>query len=97
MAVAAGAPANIEVIAEDYVGRPVDDVRQELVDLGLRVDAARSPGGGTVGTVKDVAPTGTLAAGSTVTLGVVAAAEDDDHERGPGKGKGKGNGKGKDD
>ena len=57
----------------------------------------RTAGGGPVGTVKGVAPTGTVAAGSLVTLDVVAAAPDP----GPGAGtdgttKGKGKGKGHD-
>ena len=95
----ASAPTSVEVVAEDYLGRPVEEVRQELVDLGLRVEAVRSPGGGTVGTVKDVSPTGALEEGSTVALGVVAAPpeDSDDDESDRGKGKGKGNGKGRDD
>ena len=38
-------------------------------------------GGGVVGTVSDVSPTGTVAAGTTVTLDVVAAPQ----HSGPGK------------
>lgn len=92
------APATIEVVAADYLGRPVEEVRAELTELGLRVDVDESPGGGTVGTVKQVAPTGNLAADSVVTLGVVAPEKvEHDEDGGPGKGKGKGRGKGRDD
>jgi hypothetical protein len=75
----------------------VADVRTELEGLGLTVDVQRTAGGGPVGTVKGVAPTGTVEAGSLVTLDVVAATAD----QGPGadpdgtKGKGKGGDKGK--
>ena len=100
---AASAPTSLEIVAEDYLGRPLDDVRTELEELGLRVDVVHTAGGGTVGTVKAVAPTGVVAADSVVELTVVAAQEDEDseeredrEERGdddkPGKGKGKGRG-----
>jgi len=90
----ATAPTSVDVAEQDYLGRPVADVRTELEGLGLTVDVQRTAGGGPVGTVKAVAPTGTVAAGSLVTLDVVAAVPD----RGPGadadsdgtKGKGKG-------
>ncbi|MBA2768140.1 MAG: hypothetical protein H0U35_03205, partial [Sporichthyaceae bacterium] len=93
----------LEIVAADYLGRPLDDVRAELEELGLRVDVVHTAGGGTVGTVKDVAPTGVVAADSVVRLTVVAAKEDEGSEAGedredredddkPGKGKGKGRG-----
>ncbi len=44
----------------------------ELVGLGLRVTVVRSEGGGVVGTVKDVTPTGTVEEGTAVQLQVVA-------------------------
>ena len=87
----------VEVAEEDFLGRPAGEVRSELEDLGLRVAVERSAGGGEVDTVKQVAPTGTLAVGSQIRLGVVAPAEDDEERDKPGKGNGKGNGKGKDD
>jgi hypothetical protein len=76
----------------------VADVRTELEGLGLTVDVQRTAGGGPVGTVKGVAPTGTVEAGSLVTLDVVAAAPDQTPAAGPdgSKGKGAGKGKGKD-
>ena len=90
----------VEVADEDFLGRPAGEVRSELEDLGLRVAVERSAGGGEVDTVKQVAPTGTLAVGSQVRLGVVAPDEDDDDadEDDEKRDKpGKGNGKGKDD
>ena len=66
------AATEVDVAARDYLGRPVDDVSEELVGLGLRVTVARSAGGGVLGTVKDVTPTGTLREGTAVTLDVVA-------------------------
>jgi eukaryotic-like serine/threonine-protein kinase len=67
------APATVDVVAADYVGRPEADVRTELRGLGLTVAVMSTEGGGRVGTVKDVRPTGTLEAGSRVTIEVVAA------------------------
>jgi tRNA A-37 threonylcarbamoyl transferase component Bud32 len=95
----ATAPTTVDVAEQDYLGRPVADVRTELEGLGLTVDVQRTAGGGPVGTVKGVAPTGTVEAGSLVTLDVVA----DTPDQGPGadgdgdgpKGKGKGGDKGK--
>ncbi len=57
------APGAVEVVAADYRGRELADVRAELTGLGLEVAVAESAGGGAVGTVKDVNPTGTLDAG----------------------------------
>ena len=67
------APATVDVVAADYVGRPEADVRSDLTGLGLTVAVTSTAGGGEVGTVKDVSPTGTLDAGSRVTIDVVAA------------------------
>ena len=98
----ATAPTTLEVVAADFVGRPVAEASAELEGLGLRVEVVESAGGGTVGTVKDVAPTGTVVEGSLVTLTAVAAAPDAGGGQGtdsgpadsdPGKSKGKGKGK----
>lgn len=67
------APSTVQVVARDYLGRPVRDARSELRGLGLQVSVSSSEGGGVVGTVKHVSPTGTLRAGTTVTLQAVAA------------------------
>jgi hypothetical protein len=53
----------------------------------------RSAGGGVVGTVKDVAPTGSVEAGTTIRLDVVAAAPQPTKAK-PAKGKGHKHGKG---
>jgi serine/threonine-protein kinase len=97
----ATAPTSVDVAVQDYLGRPVAEVRTELEGLGLTVDVQRTAGGGPVGTVKAVAPTGTVAAGSLVTLDVVAAEPDqgpgaDDDKGAKGKGKGGDKGKGSD-
>ena len=101
----ATAPTTVDVAERDYLGRPVADVRTELEGLGLTVDVQRTAGGGPVGTVKGVAPTGTVEAGSLVTLDVVAAAPDQGpvptrtapRTKGKGGDKGKGNDKRKGD
>ena len=97
----ATAPTTVDVAEQDYLGRSVADVRTELEGLGLTVDVQRTAGGGPVGTVQGVAPTGTVEAGSLVTLDVVAATPDQgpgaDDDNGDGtKGKGKGGDKGGD-
>jgi serine/threonine-protein kinase len=62
----------VDVAASDYLGRPLADARADLVGLGLSVTVTRTAGGGVVGTVKGVSPTGTVAAGRSITLDVVA-------------------------
>jgi serine/threonine-protein kinase len=96
------APATVDVVAADFVGRPVRDVSQELRDLGLRVGVVWSEGDGEVGTVKGVSPTGAVEAGSVVTLDAVdrpSEDEEDDESSGEGdpKGKAEGHDKGEDD
>jgi serine/threonine protein kinase len=93
----ATAPTTVDVVAADYLGRTVADARTELEGLGLEVDVQRTAGGGAVGTVKDVSPTGTVEAGSQVTLEAVAEAapqpdkgDKDKPRKGNGHGKGKG-------
>ena len=72
---ASGGPSaatQVDVAADDYLGRPVAEAQADLVGLGLRVTVVRSEGGGVVGTVKDVTPTGTVAEGTAIELQVVA-------------------------
>jgi serine/threonine-protein kinase len=87
------APATVEVVAADYLKRTEADVRSDLEGLGLTVAVTASEGGGQVGTVKAVSPTGTLDAGSRVTIEVVAAPAAKPSKPGksdkPGKGAGK--------
>jgi hypothetical protein len=84
----ATAPDTVDVATEDYLGRPVAEARSELEDLGLVVTVGRSDGGGPVGTVKEVSPTGELDVGSQVTLDVVAEPEPPEEKK-PDKGKDK--------
>jgi serine/threonine protein kinase len=89
---ASTAPHTVDVAARDYLGRPVADVRSELVSLGLKVQVTQSDGGGVVGTVKNVSPTGTVDAGTTINLDVVdsppAPPAPGKHDKKPGKGPG---------
>jgi serine/threonine-protein kinase len=66
-------PSTLDIVRRDYLGRPQQDVVTELTGLGLNVRTVPSEGGGVVGTVKDVSPTGSVPAGSTVTITVVSA------------------------
>ena len=86
-------PTTLDVVRRDYLGRPAADVVTELKGLGLRVRTVATEGGGVVGTVKDVSPTGSVPAGSTVTVTVVSAPK----PPGPGKPHAKRHGKGKGD
>jgi serine/threonine-protein kinase len=83
------AAGSVGVAARAYLGRTVADVRAGRTGLGLAVAVRRSAGGGVVGTVKAVAPTGSVAAGTTIRLEVVAAAPQPPKAK-PGKGKGHG-------
>jgi serine/threonine protein kinase len=75
------APSTLDIVRRDYLGRPQQDVVTELTGLGLKVLPVLSEGGGVVGTVKDVSPTGSVPAGATVTVTVVSAPQ----PGGPGK------------
>jgi serine/threonine-protein kinase len=74
-------PSTLDIVRRDYLGRPQQDVVTELTGLGLKVQPVLSEGGGVVGTVKDVSPTGSVPAGTIVTVTVVSAPQ----PRGPGK------------
>jgi serine/threonine-protein kinase len=60
----------VQVDESDYVGRDVDDVEDELTDLGLQVrrDEQDNPGDEEEDTVESVDPSGTLEEGDTVTV-----------------------------
>jgi serine/threonine-protein kinase len=83
-------PAAVQIDPEDYVGRPVGEVQEELADLDLvvvlqPVETADVD----EGSVTAVAPSGGLVAGSTVTVShAVAPPEnpDEDDEQGNGNG-----------
>ena len=60
----------VQVDESDYVGRDVDEVEDELTDLGLNVrrDEQDNPGDEDEDTVDGVDPSGTLQEGDTVTV-----------------------------
>jgi eukaryotic-like serine/threonine-protein kinase len=96
-------PATIEVVAEDLVGRPVQEVQAELVADGLQVSVVPvETGEASAGQVLSVEPVGNLAPATVVTVGyavppVAVPVPEVDEDRGnDGNGNGNGNGKGKD-
>lgn len=66
--------ADVDVNEDDYVGRPRAEVRAALVKLGLKVTerSVANPGDEAAGTVAGVNPSGTVQAGSRVTLSYFA-------------------------
>ncbi len=73
-AVAGGAPEVVEVRREEALGRPADQVEDELVGAGLQVTrVAQETAAAPPGTVVAVTPVGPLAPGDLVTLTVAVA------------------------
>jgi serine/threonine-protein kinase len=67
-------PAGVDVVAGDLVGRPVQEVEDELVGRGLRVElVAVETGEVAAGLVTAVDPTGTLAPDTAVRLSYATA------------------------
>lgn len=63
----------VNIDPDDYVGRPFEEVRDELVAKDLVVDQAEGPAAPTpeqVGTVSSLNPTGNVTKGSTITVRV---------------------------
>jgi serine/threonine-protein kinase len=62
--------ATVDVNADDYVGRPVDDVVAELEGLGLKTKTKEQENLGTeeAGAVDSLDPTGTVEEGTTITV-----------------------------
>jgi len=89
--VSTSAPTTVQVRAASYVGKPVDQVRAALRDLGLstRVVTVDNPGGRPAGTVAALDPTGPVQVNATVTLQVWGAVPQDNSGPGNGKGHGK--------
>lgn len=63
--------ATVRLDPARYVGRPADQVRAELVGLGLGVRLVAAAGDGPVGTVAALDPSGVVARGTTITVTVV--------------------------
>jgi len=78
------AAATAEVSPGELKGQPVDEVRSQLQQLGLTVRVERRPSGQDPGTVLSVHPSGSVPAGSTITLTVAAPR----HGHGNGQGNG---------
>jgi eukaryotic-like serine/threonine-protein kinase len=74
---ASSEPEPINLDADDYVGRDVDEVSADLRDLGLKVDArpVDNPGDKDADTVKSVSPTSGLTEGASVTVEYYREAE----------------------
>ncbi|MGN6245986.1 MAG: serine/threonine-protein kinase [Motilibacteraceae bacterium] len=67
----------------DYVGQPADRVQAELTRLGLGVRLVGTVGGGPVGTVAALEPSGVVARGTTVTLRLVDRMPQEAPQTGP--------------
>lgn len=61
-------PAAINLIPERYLGRPYNDVRSELIGLGLGVTGAEVFDDSAPGTVVEIDPAGTVRPGTTITV-----------------------------
>jgi serine/threonine-protein kinase len=89
----------VTVDKADYVGRPKDEARRALEDLGLKVDEQEVDNtvGAPADTVADVSPSGEVAPDETITLSVygdpVTTESPTDEASKPGKGTDKGKGK----
>jgi serine/threonine-protein kinase len=84
-------PPAVNLNAAALVGRPVDAVRQQLADRGLRPRVIRSvTGGRRPGTVVSVQPGGRVAVGSVITVTTAAAPPGHRHHQGKGHKDGQG-------
>ncbi|MBO9704656.1 MAG: PASTA domain-containing protein, partial [Arthrobacter sp.] len=61
-------PDTVNIIPDAYNGRDINTVRNELIALGLQVDAKGVVGKEASGTVTNVNPAGPVAKGSTITV-----------------------------
>ncbi|GAA3697704.1 hypothetical protein GCM10023081_38340 [Arthrobacter ginkgonis] len=62
------APAGIVISKNEYLGQPLNSVRQDLEAKGLKVNAVPVESTQRENTVLDVSPAGTVSAGDTVTV-----------------------------
>jgi serine/threonine-protein kinase len=82
-AAAASRPPNTVAVSSDaLVGQPVQDVRRQLRQLGLRVQVKWQPSDQQRGTVLAVQPTGQVQAGNVVVLTVALGNGGHDHGNG---------------
>jgi serine/threonine-protein kinase len=61
-------PAAINLIPDAYLGRPYNDVRNELIGKGLQVKGAEVVNDATPGTVTNIDPSGPVHPGDTITV-----------------------------
>ena len=61
-------PAAINLIPDAYLGRPYNDVRNELIGKGLRVTGVEVVNDATPGTVTNIDPSGAVQPGTTITV-----------------------------
>ncbi len=61
-------PAAINLIPDAYLGRPYNDVRNELIGKGLQVTGAEVVNDATPGTVTNIDPSGAVQPGDTITV-----------------------------
>lgn len=61
-------PAAINLIPDAYLGRPYNEVRNELGNMGLKVTGAEVFNNATPGTVVDINPSGQVQPGDTITV-----------------------------
>ncbi len=61
-------PAAINLIPDAYLGRPYNDVRNELIGKGLQVTGVEVVNDATPGTVTNIDPSGAVQPGDTITV-----------------------------
>jgi serine/threonine-protein kinase len=84
-------PSTVTVVADDYVGRPVEEVQAELAALQLQVAVApETTEDAPEGTVTAVEPSGELSIGSTVTVSYAVAPTKKSDQNGNGNDNGDG-------
>jgi len=85
-------PRTITINAADYLGRPGDEVVNELAALHLTARTLSVPSSGAAGSVIAIAPTGPVQEGATVTVTVAAEPGPPGHAKPPKPGEHKGHG-----
>ncbi|WP_026538037.1 protein kinase domain-containing protein [Arthrobacter sp. 9MFCol3.1] len=61
-------PAAVNLIPDAYLGRPFNEVRNELIGKGLQVTGAEVVNDATPGTVTNIDPSGPVQPGTTITV-----------------------------
>ncbi len=64
----ASTPAAINLIPDAYLGRPYNEVRNDLIGKGLQVTGAEVVNDATPGTVTNINPSGPVQPGTTITV-----------------------------